>query len=299
MDILVALPFDEELAKFIGKKGSENSITFYNKKNGNDVIVALMPNMEKFYSMLEVLTISDVVLASTKSIDKNLGEVIIACSLLGKHVLFTDDNEISKGLLSGINLDYEVIERNAAIDKLIEYGSKLHKPAGDVRVDIDKAFNVKGIGTVVLGIVTRGTVHVHDTLMHSSGKSASIRSIQSQDQDISEASAGTRVGLAIKGIDYSEIEKGDIFSTKQISPVKNIRLALNASILAGEQMVKGNIYGIGSNFSYSKATLESIEGNNAFFKLESQMPLEIGDKCLLDRQAVPRIFSTGTVKGYE
>ncbi len=298
MDVVAALPFDDELAKFIGKKGSENSIIFYNRKSGSDVIAALMPNMEKFYSMLEVLTISDVVVASTKSIDKNLGEVIIACSLLGKHVLFTNDNEIGHGILSGVNLDYEVVERSTVVEKIIEYGSKLQRPAGNARIDIDKAFNVKGIGTVVLGIVTRGTVHAHDTLVHSSGKSVSIRSIQSQDEDISEASAGTRVGLAIKGMDYSEIGKGDILSAKQVSAVKSIRLELNASALAGEQISKGSIYGIGSNFSYSKATVESIEGNEALFKLESAMPVETGDKCLLDRQTVPRIFSAGTVKGY-
>ncbi|MGC8651982.1 MAG: EF-Tu/IF-2/RF-3 family GTPase [Candidatus Micrarchaeia archaeon] len=297
MDTIVALPFDEELARFIGKKGSENSITFYNRKVGGDVIVTLMPNPEKFYSMLEVLTVSDQALISTKNVDKSVGEVIIACSLLGKRVLFTNDNDIS-ALLAGLGISYEVAERNSVVEKLIGQGSKVARADGDARVDIDKAFNVKGIGTVVLGIVTRGKVRVHDTLYHGSGKSASIRSIQSQDEDISEAGAGTRVGLAIKGMDYSEISKGDVLASKPISPVKSIRLELSTSTLAVEPISKGGMYGIGCNFSYSKATVESIEGNESLFRLESPMPIEIGDKCLLDRQAVPRIFAAGRVKGY-
>jgi Selenocysteine-specific translation elongation factor len=50
-------------------------------------------------------------------------------------------------------------------------------------VDLDKAFVVKGVGSVVLGIVSKGSVAVHDTLYASSGKQA-FRSIQSQDKDI-------------------------------------------------------------------------------------------------------------------
>jgi hypothetical protein len=46
MNIVISVPVDENLAAFIGKKGSENSITFYNRKLEKDVVVALYPNQE-------------------------------------------------------------------------------------------------------------------------------------------------------------------------------------------------------------------------------------------------------------
>ncbi|MEM0149901.1 MAG: EF-Tu/IF-2/RF-3 family GTPase [Candidatus Micrarchaeaceae archaeon] len=297
MDIVVALPFDIELAKFIGKKGSENSITFYNRKLGKDVIVALMPDPEKLYATLQVLTIASQILISTKQLDRSLGEAIIASSLLGKRVLFTSDSDISK-LLNGIEMRYEVVEQGNLLEKLLEGSAQQLGSSGTTRIDIDKAFDVKGIGVVVLGIVTRGTVKVHDTLYHSSGKTVSIRSIQSQDEDISEADAGTRVGLAIKGMDSEEIGKGDLFTSTLLSPAKSVTLAVKKSTLISEQISAGSIYGIGSNFSYSKATVESIENENVSFRLEKALNLEVNDICLLERQATPRIFAAGRVKSF-
>jgi len=210
-------------------------------------------------------------------------------------VMFTNDNDISK-LLNGIGINYEIVEQGNLLEKMINIGKHAQLKPGSTRIDIDKAFNVKGIGTVVLGIVTRGAVKVHDTLHHSSGKEAQIRSIQSQDEDILEAAAGTRVGLAVKGMDYSEISKGDLFTSVQQSPAKSIVLSLKKSALAGEQIEIGSIYGIGSNFSYSKATVEKVEGSEVAFKLEKALNLELGDTCLLERQGAPRIFASGIVK---
>ncbi|MGC8586442.1 MAG: EF-Tu/IF-2/RF-3 family GTPase [Candidatus Micrarchaeia archaeon] len=295
MNTIVGLPFDEELARFIGKKGSENSITFYNRKMGNDVIVALQPNMERFYSLLEVLTISDQVVVSTKSIDKALGEVIIALSLLEKSAIFTDDNSVDD-LLKGLKIKYRIASRASLIEAILEARRGMGASASNgARIDIDKAFNVKGVGTVVLGIVTKGVVRVHDTLYHSSGKSIIVRSIQSQDEDIEEAGEGTRIGIAIKGMEYDEIEKGDILASRQIPSAKSISIEISKSPLVGEQMEQGNLYGIGCNFSYSKAFVESIDKNLARLKLEKPLPIEAGEVCLLERQAVPRIFASGKV----
>ena len=46
MNIVIAIPVDENLAAFIGKRGSAESIIFYNRKSGSDVIVLLFPSQE-------------------------------------------------------------------------------------------------------------------------------------------------------------------------------------------------------------------------------------------------------------
>ncbi|MGC8496313.1 MAG: EF-Tu/IF-2/RF-3 family GTPase [Candidatus Micrarchaeia archaeon] len=295
MNTIVALPFDSELASFIGKKGSEGGIAFYNRKIGDDVIVALMPEPEKFYTLLQVFTIAEQILISTKSVDKNLGEAIVASSLAGKKVLFTNDNDISK-ILSGLSIDYEIVDRASVIEKIIQNGkNKKVENEGQTRVDIDRAFNVKGIGTVLLGIVTKGKVKAHDSLYHSSGKQVQIRSIQSQDEDIEEAETGVRVGLAVKGMEYDEFDKGDILSNKPIAPTKSISVKVTKSPLVSETIEKGKRYEIGSNFSYSKATVESVNGDIITLALERAISLEQGDICLMSRDSTPRTFAKAIV----
>lgn len=295
MNTIVAIPFDEELADFIGKKGSENSITFYNRKINQDVIVGLMPSSieEKFYALPQSLLIADQVVVSTKSIDKIFGEVLVACSLLSKKIIFTKDNDIAK-IISGITIEkISFADSEELLNAIISLGQD--SSSESTRIDIDKGFGVKGVGTVLLGVVTKGTVKVHDTLYHNSGKAVTIRSIQSQDQDTKEAQKGTRVGLAIKGIEDDEVQKGDVLSTKQIKSAKALELAVRKSGFVSEPIETGKMYSIAIGFSYSVATVEKVEGNNVSVRLEKAVPVEEGDEFMLVRAISPRIFASGKV----
>jgi len=123
MNTIVAIPFDPELAEFIGKKGSENSITFYNRKIGNNTIVALMPSSieEKFYALPQSLLIADQILISTKEIDKAFGEALIGCSLIEKKVIFTKDGDISK-ILAGISIaNFTFADRDQVIGQITSF----------------------------------------------------------------------------------------------------------------------------------------------------------------------------------
>ncbi|MCL5099799.1 MAG: EF-Tu/IF-2/RF-3 family GTPase [Candidatus Marsarchaeota archaeon] len=296
MNTIVAVPFDSALAEHIGKRGSENSITFYNRKIGNDTVVALMPTSieEKFYALPESLLLAGQVVVSTASVDKLLGEVLVACSLLHKRVLLTDDNDISS-LLEGLSLEATVVSRDSILDALLAYQPD-NSPTSAARIDIDKAFNVKGVGTVALGIVTSGTVRVHDTLYHGSGKMVAVRSIQSQDEDIPAAEKGTRVGLALKGIDENELEKGDILSSTQTIQTKRLGLRIRTSSIANESIAVGKTYSIAAGFAYSNATVEEANSNTITLRLEKGISVAENDTVLITREAAPRIFAIGTAE---
>ena len=295
MNTIIAIPFDEELASFIGKKGSENSITFYNRRFNNDTIVAIMPSSleDKFYALPQCMLVADKIIASTKSIDKLFGELIVACSVLGKPVIFTKDNDISN-LLSAIKLDnYSFCDRDKMLDAII--AGKDASAAEQKRIDIDKAFNVKGIGTVVLGVVTKGMVKVHDSLYHNSGKPIVVRSLQSQDEDIKEAGTGTRVGIALKGIEDSDMKKGDILSSVQTRSGRQLELEIKNSGFAKEAIEVGKTYSIATGFSYSVAVVERINGTKVKLKLEKAICAEANDQFMLVRAIAPRIFASGKI----
>ncbi|MDE1869091.1 MAG: hypothetical protein KGH60_03970 [Candidatus Micrarchaeota archaeon] len=297
MDTIVAVPLDSELASFIGKKGVDESIAFYNRKMGSDIIIGIAPSSmeEKFSALPETLLLADMILLSTKNVDKTFGEVLVASLLLNKRIMLTSDNDVSAMLLGISTANISVVERDSLLDTILKNATNANA-SGEPRVDIDKAFNVKGVGTVALGIVTKGRIKVHDNLLHSSGKTVSIRSIQAQDEDQKEAGVGVRVGLALKNIDADDIEKGDILSSKAVKRVKNIVVDIETSSFVKEELEVNKRYSIASNFSYSDAFVDSIEGKTVKLRLEKAIAIDTNDRCLLVRGSVPRIFASGTVK---
>ncbi len=84
------------------------------------------------------------------------------------------------------------------------------KPSDDLfRLPIDRVFTIKGRGTVVTGTVWSGSVKVDQMLtVYPSGRTARVKSIQVHSEDQPDASAGTRVALALSGISREEIERG-------------------------------------------------------------------------------------------
>ncbi|MDE1861013.1 MAG: hypothetical protein KGH72_04850 [Candidatus Micrarchaeota archaeon] len=297
MDYIIAVPLDENLASFIGKKSSEDGIVFYNRKVDNDVIVALGPtnNEDKLYhSMAESMLFANQIIISTQRVDKLLGEAIVAASLLDKRVLLTADNDISALLAGNIIKDFDVCQKDVLFDRIL-----LKKPEpnnGTTRIDLDHGFDVKGVGIVVLGIVTSGTVKVHDALYHSSGKQVTVKSIQSQDVDIESAGTNVRVGLCLKGIESSEIGKGDILYARPFKQTKRLSVKIKQSNLAKEQVFEGSRYLLVSGFSYSNVKVDKVEGGLATLSLERQLSVLEGDSFLLIRDKSPRIFASGTVE---
>ena len=77
---------------------------------------------------------------------------------------------------------------------------------------IDHAFPVKGVGCVVLGLVTQGEIHASQMyeLMPTQPK-VILRSIQKFDRNFKSAAEGDRVGLALKGVRAETIDRNSIF----------------------------------------------------------------------------------------
>jgi selenocysteine-specific translation elongation factor len=297
MNIVIAVPVDEGIASFIGKKGSANSITFYNRKSGSDVIVVLFPSQEegKVKTLAETLLIASQIVLSTASIDRKFGEALVASSLLSKKLMITNDNDVSQ-MIKGIGLgDYKIISKE---ELLTSVQSNVASPVSGekVRIDIDHAFPVKGVGTIALGIVTKGVLNQHDKLYHTSGKQVVVRSIQSQDEDITSAGVGTRVGVSLKDISDDEIKKGDLLTVEPIARSKKLVITYKTSAAAKEKPAEGMLYGIALGFSYSEGTVTKSNDTEVEFTLSAPFPAEIGDEVLLVRERAPRIFASGRVK---
>ncbi len=295
MNVVIAIPIDKTLADFIGKGSPEGSINIYTRKLGEGTIVGLMPASidEKFGSLAECLLLSSQVVISTREINSAFGEVLIGAALLGKRIIFTDDNSVDDYVKNLKIQNFEVLGKDSLLASIISHGKE--SAGEDVRIDIDKAFPVKGIGSVALGVVTKGKLTVHQELYHTDGNLVMIKSIQSHDVDVNEADTGTRVGVALKGIEYDRISKGDLLTTKQVPKVTVVKVKMKLSEVNKEDVQAGGRYSIVSNFSESIVKVDSVSGDEITLKLEKQLPLAAGDECLLIRDKKPRIFAACSI----
>jgi len=82
-------------------------------------------------------------------------------------------------------------------------------PGDAFRLPVDRAFSVRGTGTVVTGTVWNGQVRPGETLVvQPSGKVVRVRAVQLHGIDVPAASPGMRCALAITGADLADVGRG-------------------------------------------------------------------------------------------
>jgi selenocysteine-specific elongation factor len=82
---------------------------------------------------------------------------------------------------------------------------------GPARLHVDRSFTLRGIGTVVTGTLWSGSLGAgdHVTLLPA-GRRARVRSVQVHDRAVERAQAGQRVALALAGVGWRELGRGDV-----------------------------------------------------------------------------------------
>jgi selenocysteine-specific translation elongation factor len=211
----------EDRAGKYAKKGTATDITLFNAKKGdihlNLVTASRFP--DKIMSLLYALDLADEVILQPEKVDRSLGEMVVAAELLGKTKGFLRaegavnaaelQNLLSKTALKDLTLstDPEGVFR----EQLYERQSA--RPSEPLAVPVDHAFPVKGVGTVALALVRSGTLKHHASLQsYPTTKMADVRSIQVHDVDQDSAAAGARVGLALKGAEPEDVNRGHVLA---------------------------------------------------------------------------------------
>ncbi len=77
------------------------------------------------------------------------------------------------------------------------------------RLPIDRAFVMKGHGTVVTGTLREGKLTLESEVeLYPSGKVARVRGIQVHGEKVKEALAGQRTAVNLAGVDVTDVERG-------------------------------------------------------------------------------------------
>ena len=207
-----------EFLKEFGKQGTLSDIVLYDRKQKDRIFTIIAPVSfpDKIQTLPQVLNMTEVVVLNVTALDKYLAEQIIAIDSLNikngflLHSYDIDDQRLAKMIKGTVIENFKRIENLEVLKNEINdlYGDSQE---GDLVLPIDHSFDVKGVGTVILGGIKQGRVKVYDKLrILPSKKEILIKSIQMHDDPVNETFSPARVGLAIKGITPHEIERGDI-----------------------------------------------------------------------------------------
>jgi selenocysteine-specific translation elongation factor len=207
-----------EFLKEFGKQGTLSDIVLYDRKQKDRIFTIIAPVSfpDKIQTLPQVLNMTEVVVLNVKVLDKYLAEQIIAIDSLNikngylLHSYDIDDQRLANMIKGTVIENFKRIENLEILkNEINDLYSNSHE--GDLVLPIDHSFDVKGVGTVILGGIKQGRVKVYDKLrIQPSNKEILIKSIQMHDDPVNETFSPARVGLAVKGITPHEIERGDI-----------------------------------------------------------------------------------------
>jgi selenocysteine-specific elongation factor len=155
-----------------------------------------------------------------------------------------------------------------------------------VRLWIDRAFTIRGAGTVVTGTLAAGTVSGGDRLLLGE-REVGVRGVQSLGAPVDRASATARVALNLRGVAVEELSRGDALLTPgafRRTGVVDVTLTAEA----GEQLPAEAVVHVGS--ATVGARLRPLDGAVVRLRLASPLPLRVGDRLLLRDPGVRRVL---------
>ena len=172
-----------------------------------------MPQTEEHLQILSYLGVTRAVVALTK-IDLVESEEPITARLREKLAdsPFAGAPIVPTSILNGRGLD----ELKAKLVRVLG-GTPPQRDIGKPRLPVDRVFTLRGIGTVVTGTLTGGTLHRgQPVIIQPSGKTTRIRAVQNHNRDVDVSGPGTRTALNLPDLDADAVQRGDAVTLAEL-----------------------------------------------------------------------------------
>lgn len=280
-----------EFVKELGKKGQSSDITTYDSKKEDRIMTYVIPSgfPDKIQPLITAVNLGEYSIVNVDKLDKFLGEQILALDLmrLDKGFLlhsYSVDGESLKSLLKNTVASSFKVEEN--IESLKESITSIPsiKRDGPTIIHIDNVFNVKGVGVVVLGILKQGTIKVHQELiLFPQNKTVIIKSIQMHDKNVEESHSPARVGLALTGVSYDEISRGDILSnyTHFSSSDQELIIDFDKVPFYKNELSETHSYLLAIGTQIRSAKIQKLENNKLKILSDNVFSFKDGDIAIL------------------
>src|SRR5213595_3115796 len=171
------------------------------------------PQTHEHLAVLRLLGVRHGVVAVTKA--DAVDDETLELALEEARELVPEAEAVAVSAKTGAGLD-ELRAALAAVARNVQREPLL----GAARLYVDRAFTLRGIGTVVTGTLWSGTVGAGDELRaEPAGIDVRVRSVQVHDEPVDRAEAGQRVALALPGIERSALHRGNALAEPGAYPV--------------------------------------------------------------------------------
>jgi selenocysteine-specific elongation factor len=173
-----------------------------------------MPQTEEHLQILTYLGVHRAVVALTKiDLAQDEHRAIAAIRDKLRDTPFAEAPIVPTSVVTGRGLD----DLKAALAQVLD-GTHAPRDIGKPRLPVDRVFILRGIGTVVTGTLTGGTLRRGQSVaIQPSGKLARIRNIQSHNRDVELGVPGTRTALNLPDLAASDdIHRGDVVTLTEL-----------------------------------------------------------------------------------
>ena len=225
----------------------------------------MMPQTREHLAILSLLGVDAGVVALTKSdlvdadwlalVEEDVRSALAATPLAGAAV-------VPVSATTGAGLD-------ALKAALAETARVIPRRAADdlFRLPIDRAFTVKGTGTVVTGTVWSGTLDRDTTLrLLPADRAVRVRGLQAHGRGVARVQAGDRAALALAGVELDDVGRGAVLvqgsawraarvlradvallhdAPRALGPRSRVRLHLGTSEVSARLVVPGGTLALG------------------------------------------------------
>ncbi|MFB3765592.1 MAG: EF-Tu/IF-2/RF-3 family GTPase [Methanotrichaceae archaeon] len=291
-----------DYAKDLGKKGTTSDLTFYNLKRGENTVTIIEPTRypERLAPLFYAVSLARKAILIVDQINPVFGEcvVMLQCACVRNGIVILRNyiaREQIMPLIKGTVIEgYEFMEddKNALREKLLDEASKIDTSCNfDIgTMPIDHFFNVRGVGTVVLGCVVEGAIKKHDELRVLPGdKTAQVRSIQKHDEDFDCAGVGDRTGMALKGVDVEELDRGTILTNdKSIKHISSLTAKAEIVKYWPSPIKEGMVLHLGLWMQFVPARVEAISVEKDWHNPEMTLNL---DKMLVYKPGAKAVIT--------
>lgn len=189
----------------------------------------VMPQTIEHAQILHYMGVDNAIIVITKKnlVDEDDLELVKEdIKISFEDTLLEDAPIIAVDSVSGENID--------KLKDLIEekiYASEKKEDDKSMRMNIDRSFTLKGIGSIITGTLTEGEIFKdREYMIYPKEAIVKVRSIENHDKPIDIAHKGQRIALNLTNISSNEIQRGDIIAEKNsLIKVKNVQTLLNLS----------------------------------------------------------------------
>ncbi|QNK52933.1 selenocysteine-specific translation elongation factor [Dermacoccus sp. PAMC28757] len=182
-------------------------------------------------------------------------------------------------------------ELRSALDDLVA-GMPPLDGEGSVRMWLDRSFSVKGAGTVVTGTLAHGTLRVGDEVSVA-GERATIRSIQVLGESRDEVGPVSRCAVGLRGITRDAAPRGSALLRPAgglESTTIDVRRETGCAWSESSREVSVHV-----GTADVPARVRPFDDETARLRLESPLPLRLGDRVIVRDDSAARIHAGATV----